>query len=181
MAKNIHSSVIHSCSPALFLSLRRQQAISTTKVSKWGERQRAKKQLEITWENSEKYLPVNPIIFSIISNSFPTWIHRNVLFSTCSSCNHFASEFVKRLCNGRPPAYINRAAHSVCCLPFLDTMFSVKIETERLFVEVLYLTLNGDMISVLDVLHVNHQAHLPRYASYIEEAVGEHFIPRCLP
>ena len=60
-------------------------------------------------------------------------------------------------------------------------MFSVKIESERLFVEVLYLTFNGDMTSVLDVLRVNHQAHLPHYVSYIEEALGEHFIPRCLP
>jgi hypothetical protein len=102
-------------------------------------------------------------------------------FSIDSSCNHFASEFVKRLCNGRPPAYVNRAAHSVCCLPFLDTMFNAKIESERLFVEVLYLTLNADLTSVLDMLQVNHQTHFPRYVTYLEQALEEHGIPKCLP
>jgi hypothetical protein len=97
------------------------------------------------------------------------------------SCNHFASEFVKRLCNGKPPAYINRAANSVCCLPFLDTMFSAKTDSERFFVEVLYLTLNGDMNSVINILDVDYQTNLSRYVSYIEASFEDHSIPKCLP
>ena len=98
-----------------------------------------------------------------------------------TSCNHFTSAFVKRLCNGTPPAYINRAANSVCCLPFLDTMFSIKIDTERFFVEVLYLTFNGDMAHVTEVLDVDYQTNLLRYSSYIESSFDDQSIPRCFP
>jgi hypothetical protein len=97
------------------------------------------------------------------------------------SCNHFANTFVKRLCNGKLPAYINRAANSVCCLPFLDTMFSAKIDSERFFVEILYLTLNGDMNCVINILDVDSQTNLSRYVSYIEASFDDYSIPKCLP
>jgi hypothetical protein len=97
------------------------------------------------------------------------------------SCNHFSSAFVKRLCNGKLPAYINRAANSVCCLPFLDTMFSAKIDSERFFVEVLYLTLNGDIYCVMEILDVDIQSNLSRYVSYIEASFDDRSIPKCLP
>ncbi|CAF1286659.1 unnamed protein product [Rotaria sordida] len=98
-----------------------------------------------------------------------------------NNCNHFAHEFVKRLCNGKLPAYINRAANSVCCLPFLDTMFSAKTDSERFFIEVLYLTCNGDMNCVINILDVDQQTNLSRYVSYIEASFEDHSIPKCLP
>ncbi|CAF4161743.1 unnamed protein product [Rotaria sp. Silwood2] len=98
-----------------------------------------------------------------------------------NNCNHFANEFLKRLCNEKLPAYINRAANSVCCLPFLDAMFSAKTDSERFFVEVLYLTCNGDMNCVMNILDVEQQTNLSRYVSYIEVSFEDHSIPKCLP
>lgn len=97
------------------------------------------------------------------------------------SCNHFSGEFLHRLCQGKLPGYINRAANSACCLPFLDTMFSVKSDSERFFVEILYLTLNGDLTSVIKILKVDQQTSFSRFVSYIETAFDDHSIPKCFP
>ncbi|CAF0787833.1 unnamed protein product [Rotaria sp. Silwood1] len=98
-----------------------------------------------------------------------------------NNCNHFANEFIKRLCKGKLPAYINRAANSVCCLPFLDTIFSARTDSERFFVEVLYLTCSGDMTCVMNILDVDQQTNLSRYISYIEASFEDHSVPKCLP
>ena len=79
------------------------------------------------------------------------------------------------------PGCLNRAALSFCCLPFLDAVFSVKTDTERFFVEVLYLTLNGDMNPVMNILGVDQQASLSRYISYIETCFDNHSVPKCIP
>jgi hypothetical protein len=60
-------------------------------------------------------------------------------------------------------------------------MFSPKIDSERFFVEVLYLTLNGDMTCVMNILEVDQQTSLSRYVSYIEAAFDDHSIPKCFP
>jgi hypothetical protein len=60
-------------------------------------------------------------------------------------------------------------------------MFSAKIDSERFFVEVLYLTLNGDMNCVMNILDVDYQTNLSRYVSYIEDSFDNHSIPKCLP
>ncbi|CAF0813058.1 unnamed protein product [Adineta steineri] len=98
-----------------------------------------------------------------------------------NNCNRFANKFINGLCNGKLPTYINRAANSVCCLSFLDTMFNVKIDSERFFVEVLYLTLNGDINYVMDILDIDQQTNLLRYASYIEASFNDYSIPKCFP
>jgi hypothetical protein len=60
-------------------------------------------------------------------------------------------------------------------------MFSAKIDSERFFVEVLYLTLNGDINSVMEILDVDIQANLSRYVSYIEASFDDRSVPKCLP
>jgi hypothetical protein len=60
-------------------------------------------------------------------------------------------------------------------------MFSAKIDSERFFVEVLYLTLNGDINCVMEILDVDIQTNLSRYVSYIEASFDDHSIPKCLP
>jgi hypothetical protein len=60
-------------------------------------------------------------------------------------------------------------------------MFNVKTDSERFFVEVLYLTLNGDMNCVMNILDVDQQTNLSRYVSYIQACFDDHSIPKCLP
>ena len=60
-------------------------------------------------------------------------------------------------------------------------MFSVKTDSERFFVEVLYLTVNGNMNCVMDILAADRQANLERYVSYIEAAFADGSMPKCLP
>ncbi len=60
-------------------------------------------------------------------------------------------------------------------------MFSAKIDSERFFVEILYLTLNGDMNCVINILDVDSQTNLSRYVSYIEASFDDYSIPKCLP
>ena len=104
-----------------------------------------------------------------------------IFFCILINCNHFAITFVKRHYNSTPPSYINRAANSASSLPFLDTIFSIKLDTEKFFIEILYLTFYGDLTSVIETLDVDYQTNLTRYISYIECSFDDQSIPKCLP